>query len=107
MYYQYIVPNTFYELKYNVTIYDQYFYDALVATIYPFTIYSYTIFPAPTIIIPSYFSQSDKRRNQGSRSGVATLFTRRAIFENNFRPRAALFNLLIISLILGLISFIT
>ncbi len=39
MYYQYIVPNTFYELKYDFTVYNQYFYDALVATIYPFTIY--------------------------------------------------------------------
>ncbi len=47
-YYQYIVPNTFYKLKYDDSIYDQFFYDALVATIYPFMIYSYMIFPAPT-----------------------------------------------------------
>jgi len=53
MYYQYIVPNPFYELKYDVTVNNQFFYDALVATIYPFTIYSHTIFPAPAINIGS------------------------------------------------------
>ncbi len=50
MYYQYIVPNTFYELKYDVTIYDQFFYDVLVAMIFLFTIYSSTNLPAPAKI---------------------------------------------------------
>jgi hypothetical protein len=50
MYYQYIVPNPFYELKYDVTIYNQFFYNVLVATIYPFTIYSSTNFPSPTVL---------------------------------------------------------
>ncbi len=44
-------------------------------------------------------------------AGVATLFSSRAIFENKFRPRAALFYLLIISaeqkIFWGLISAIT
>ena len=48
MYYKNQVPNLFYELKYDFTVYDQFIYDALVATISPFTIYSHTIFPAPT-----------------------------------------------------------
>ena len=49
MYYKNQVPNLFYELKYDFTVYDQFIYDALVATISPFTIYSHTIFPAPTV----------------------------------------------------------
>jgi len=48
MYYKNQVPNLFYELKYEFTVYNQFFYDALVATISPFTIYSHTTFPAPT-----------------------------------------------------------
>jgi hypothetical protein len=50
MYYQYTVPNSFYELKYDVTVYEQFFYDDLVATILPCTIYSHTIFPAYTVL---------------------------------------------------------
>ena len=53
MYYKNQVPNLFYELKYDFTVYDQFIYDALVATISPFTIYSHTIFPAPTVSIRS------------------------------------------------------
>ena len=63
MYYPYIVPNTdrkwriintqfpihFYELKYNFTVSEQFFYDDLVPTMLPCTIYSHTISPAPTI----------------------------------------------------------
>ncbi len=41
MYYQYTVPNSFYELKYNVTVYEQFFYDDLVPTMLPCTIYSH------------------------------------------------------------------
>jgi len=66
MYYQYMVPNTdckwciintqfpihFYELKYDFTVYEQFFYDDLVPTILPYTIYSHTMFPAPTYKIP-------------------------------------------------------
>jgi len=48
MYYKNQVPNLFYELKYVFTVYDQFFYDDLVATMLPCTIYSHTIFPAPT-----------------------------------------------------------
>ena len=48
MYYKNQVPNLFYELKYDFTVYDQFFYDDLVATMLPCTIYSHTIFPAPT-----------------------------------------------------------
>jgi len=48
MYFKNQVPNLFYELKYNFTVYDQFFYDALVTTMLPCTIYSHTIFPAPT-----------------------------------------------------------
>ena len=48
MYYKNQVPNLFYELKYDFTVYDQFFYDALVTTMLPCTIYSHTIFPAPT-----------------------------------------------------------
>jgi len=33
MYYKNQVPNLFYELKYDFTVYDQFIYDALVATI--------------------------------------------------------------------------
>ncbi len=51
MYYKNQVPNLFYELKYDFTVYDQFIYDALVATISPFTIYSHRIFPAPTAIL--------------------------------------------------------
>ncbi len=58
MYYKNQVPNLFYELKYHFTIYDQFIYDALVATISPFTIYSHTIFPAPTIFLPKVHKQS-------------------------------------------------
>ncbi len=36
MYYQYIVPNPFYKLKYNVTTYKQFFYDVLVSMMFPF-----------------------------------------------------------------------
>ncbi len=49
MHYQYIVPNPFYKLKYDVTVYEQFFYDVLVATMFPFTICSYTNFPASTL----------------------------------------------------------
>jgi hypothetical protein len=63
MYYPYVVPNTdrkwriintqfpihFYELKYDFTVYEQFFYDVLVPTILPCTIYSHTISPAPTL----------------------------------------------------------
>jgi len=48
------VPNPFYKLKYNVTIYDKFFYDVLVATMFPFTIYSCTTFPASTIYFNSF-----------------------------------------------------
>jgi hypothetical protein len=48
MYYKNQVPNLFYELKYDFTVYDQFFYDVLVTTMLPCTIYSHTIFPAPT-----------------------------------------------------------
>ncbi len=48
MYYQYTVPNSFYELKYDVTLYEQFFYNDLIATILPCTIYSHTIFSAST-----------------------------------------------------------
>jgi len=41
MYYQSSSSNPFYELRYNFTVYEQFFYDDLVATILPFTIYSY------------------------------------------------------------------
>jgi len=47
-YYKNKVPNLFYELKYNFPVYDQFFYDDLMATMLPCTIYSHTIFPAPT-----------------------------------------------------------
>ncbi len=50
MYYQYIVPNTFYKLKYDVTVYDQFFYYVLVDTIFLFKIYSYMNLPAPTFL---------------------------------------------------------
>jgi len=50
IYYQYIVPNPFYKLKYDVTVYKQFFYDVLMATMFPLTIYSYTNFPASTIL---------------------------------------------------------
>jgi len=62
MYYQYMVPNTdrkwciintqfpihYYELKYDFTVYEQFFYDDLVPTILPYTIYSHKMFPALT-----------------------------------------------------------
>ena len=50
IYYKNQVPNLFYELKYDFTVYDQFFYDDLVATMLPCTIYSHTIVPAPTKI---------------------------------------------------------
>jgi len=53
MYYKNQVPNLFYELKYDFTVYDQFFYDDLVATMLPCTIYSHTIFPAPTFFLLS------------------------------------------------------
>jgi len=53
MYYKNQVPNLFYELKYDFTVYDQFFYDVLVTTMLPCMIYSHTIFPAPTILFPS------------------------------------------------------
>jgi len=59
MYYKNQVPNLFYELKYNFTVYDQFFYDDLVATMLPCTIYSHTIFPAPTV-----FSVRDKKQRE-------------------------------------------
>ncbi len=49
MYYQYIIPNPFYKLKYDVTVYEQFFYNVLVATMFPFTIYSY--FGAKTCVL--------------------------------------------------------
>ena len=52
-YYKNQVPNLFYELKYDFPVYDQFFYDDLVATMLSCTIYSHTIFPAPTVLIPS------------------------------------------------------
>jgi len=58
MYYQYKVPNPFYELKYNATLYKQYFYDVLMATMFLFTIYSYTNFPASTIFLCHFISGS-------------------------------------------------
>jgi len=78
-YYQYIVLNTdrkwciintqfpihFYELKYDFTIYKQFFYDDLVPTMLPCTIYSHTISPAPTLWISK--GQGKLLRNQGKR----------------------------------------
>jgi len=58
MYYKNQVPNLFYELKYDFTVYDQFFYDALVTTMLPCMIYSHTIFPAPTV------SSTSKKLNQ-------------------------------------------
>ena len=54
-YYKNQVPNLFYELKYDFPVYDQFFYDDLVATMLPCTIYSHTIFPAPTKYILTKF----------------------------------------------------
>ena len=81
MYYKNQVHNLFYKLKYDFTVYDQFIYDALVATISPFTIYSHTIFPAPT-----------KRSNQGMEIWFcprtimpwATLFSKQINLKLNF-----------------------
>ncbi len=51
------VPNPFYELKYDVTVQNQFFYDVFVATMFPFTIYSYTNLPASTGKRELYFNK--------------------------------------------------
>jgi len=53
MYYQYIVLNPFYELKYDVTVYNQFF--MMLSWPKLFTIYSHTIFPAPNVFIRCHF----------------------------------------------------
>ncbi len=54
MCYQYTVPNSFYELKYDVTVYEQFFYYDLVPTMLPCMINSHTMFPAPTVNLISF-----------------------------------------------------
>ncbi len=51
MYYNHQVPKPIYKFEFDFTVYNQYFYDDIMATIFPITIYSYTNLPAPTLPI--------------------------------------------------------
>jgi len=76
MYYNHQVPKPIYVLKYDFAICDQYFYDDLVATIFPFTIYSYTNLPAPTYFTAqNYYYYWSRQKYTGQSVSIYCIFT--------------------------------